>query len=335
MTTVTTVICSVIMFCVLIFVHELGHFLVAKACGVKVNEFALGMGPTLLKRVKGETTYALRALPIGGFCAMEGEDEDSDDSRAFNNKPAWNRALILFAGSAMNIVLCLLLVIIIVFYVGVGTTTIDEVQKDTPAYQAGIQSGDKIVEINNKPVESWGDITTYIGETKGTIAIEVERGGKNLTVETSTKKDKDGRQIIGILPVREHDPLTVIPEGAKSTWNMAKSMVTVLGQLFTGKISVDKLTGMVGIVAAINETVQYGFTQFLSLAAFISLNLAVVNLLPFPALDGGRLLFLVIRKITGRAITDEMEGKIHFVGIILLFGLMIYVTWNDILRLFS
>ena len=148
-----TIIYAIIMFCLLIFIHELGHFAAAKACGVKVNEFALGMGPALFKKKKGETLYALRAIPIGGYCAMEGEDEESSDQRAFNNKPAWKKAIIVVAGATMNLLLCILLLIIIALYVGTVTTTIDQVPAGEPAAKAGIKAGDEIVAIDNKPVD--------------------------------------------------------------------------------------------------------------------------------------------------------------------------------------
>lgn len=329
-----TIIYAIIMFCLLIFIHELGHFMAAKACGVKVNEFALGMGPALFKKQKGETLYALRAIPIGGYCAMEGEDEESDDARAFNNKPAWKKAIIVVAGAAMNLLLCIIVLIIIALYTGTVTTTIDQVTDGGPAAKAGIRSGDEIVAIDSKPVDEWTDIIEGIGAAKGQVKIQVNRQGEDLTLTSELSKSDDGtnRQVIGIVPMRRHNVGTAIVSGTANTWNMTKMMGTTIKQLFTGEVSTKELTGPVGIVYAVNDTAKYGFVYLLYLTALISLNLAIVNMLPLPALDGGRLLFIVVRKITGRAITDEMEGKIHFVGILLLFALMIYVTWNDIVR---
>ena len=161
-----TIIYAIIMFCLLIFIHELGHFMAAKACGVKVNEFALGMGPAIFKKQKGETLYALRAIPIGGYCAMEGEDEESEDARAFNNKPAWKKAIIVVAGAAMNLILCILFLIIIALYTGTVTTTIDQVTAGSPAEAAGIQSGDKIVAVDQKKTDDWASLVTAIGTAK-------------------------------------------------------------------------------------------------------------------------------------------------------------------------
>lgn len=327
-----TIIYAIIMFCLLIFIHELGHFMTAKACGVKVNEFALGMGPAIFKKQKGETLYALRAIPIGGYCAMEGEDEESEDARAFNNKPAWKKAIIVVAGAAMNLILCILFLIIIALYTGTVTTTIDQVTAGSPAEAAGIQSGDKIVAVDQKKTDDWASLVTAIGTAKEEVTLEVERDGQNLTLTSELTEAEDGRMVIGIVPVREHNVLTAIKDGTVNTWNMTKMMVDTFRQLFTGDVSVKELSGPVGIVYAVNDTAQYGFVYLLYLTALISLNLAIVNMLPLPALDGGRLLFIIVRKITGKAITDEMEGKVHFIGIMLLFALMIYVTWNDIVR---
>ncbi len=327
-----TIIYAIIMFCLLIFIHELGHFMAAKACGVKVNEFALGMGPAFFKKQKGETLYALRLLPIGGFCAMEGEDEESDDERAFNRKPAWKRAIIVVAGATMNLLLCVCIMIIISMCTGTMTTTIDKVVDGSPAAKAGLQVGDEITGIDGKSVEEWTDITTYISEAHGQARINVKRNEKRMSLVSELSQAEDGRQIIGIEPSRTHNPFIAIKAGTIGTWNMTKLMGKTIKQLFTGEVSTKELTGPVGIVYAVNDTAQYGIMYLLYLTALISLNLAIVNMLPLPALDGGRLLFIIIRQFTGRAISDDMEGKIHLVGLMLLFALMIYVTWNDIFR---
>lgn len=329
-----TIIYAIIIFCLLIFVHELGHFIVAKACGVKVNEFAIGMGPAIFKKQKGETLYAVRLFPIGGFCAMEGEDEDSEDDRAFNNKPAWQRALVLTAGSFMNLLTAVVLMIIIAFVMGQATTTVNEVLDDSPAYRAGMVSGDRIVEVDGTAVDEWNDVITCIGESsRDTADIVVERDGvqKNLTAALEYDKES-GRNKIGITPEMKHSVAGSVGSGMKNTWNMTVMMYKVIKQLFTGDVSVSELSGPVGIVYAVNQSAKAGVIYVVYLASLLSLNLAIMNMLPFPALDGGRLLFLLIRKITGKRITDAIEGKIHFIGIILLMVLMVYVTWNDIVK---
>ena len=329
-----TIIYAIIIFCLLIFVHELGHFIVAKACGVKVNEFAIGMGPAIFKKQKGETLYAVRLFPIGGFCAMEGEDEDSEDDRAFNNKPAWQRALVLIAGSFMNLLTAVVLMIIIAFVVGQATTTVNEVLDDSPAYRAGMMSGDRIVEVDGTAVDEWNDVITYIGESsRDTADIVVERDGAQQTLTAALEYDKEsGRNKIGITPEMKHSIAGSVGSGMKNTWNMTVMMYKVIKQLFTGDVSVSELSGPVGIVYAVNQSAKAGVIYVVYLASLLSLNLAIMNMLPFPALDGGRLLFLLIRKITGKRITDAIEGKIHFIGIILLMVLMVYVTWNDIVK---
>jgi len=330
-----TIIYAILIFCLLITVHELGHFVVAKACGVKVNEFAIGMGPAFFQKQKGETLYSLRVFPIGGFCAMEGEDEDSKDERAFNNKPAWQRALVLVAGSFMNLVTAVVLMIIIAFSIGQPTTTIDQVIDNSPAYEIGIQSGDTVKSINGEAIDNWEELTTIISAEveENPMTFVVVRNGEELTYQIIPEVDPtEQRGKIGITPTSERNIVASFGTGIKNTGEMAVMMVDIIKQLFTGDVSATELSGPVGIVYAVNESAKVGVIYVVYLAALLSLNLAIINMLPFPALDGGRILFLVIRKITGKRVTDELEGKIHFIGILLLFALMIYVTWNDIVK---
>lgn len=329
-----TIIYALIMFCILVLVHEGGHFIAAKSVGVKVNEFSVGMGPVLLKKIKGETQYSVRLFPIGGFCAMEGEDDESEDERSFGKRPLWAKAIIIVAGSFMNLVLAIVVLAGIVLYIGIPTTTIDGFSDVSPAKEAGILSGDKIISIQQQEIKSWNDITTAISDQKGEkVEIVVDRDGKDISFTMDlVEEEGTGRKIVGILPEVSRNPFTALAKGAESTWVMTVKMVEVIGQLVTGEVSTKELTGPIGITVAVSDSVKYGFIYVANLAALISLNLAIVNMLPFPALDGGRLVFLIIRKVTGRTITDEIEAKVHFVGIMLLFALMIYVTWQDIGR---
>ena len=329
-----TLIYAVLIFCLLIFVHEFGHFVTAKLCGIKVNEFAIGMGPVIINKQKGETLYSLRLFPIGGFCAMEGEDEDSEDERAFNNQPAWQRAIVLAAGSIMNLLTAVLLMVIISFYAGQATTTIDMVKEGSPAYEAGIMSGDKIVMVDETAIDKWTDMKNIVGPNVGkAIDITVIRDGEEVELTVTPEYDEQGLSgVIGVTAAIERNPIKAVGTGLYNTWDMAVKMYNVLGQMITGDMSAKALSGPVGIVYVVNDSAKEGFIYVVYLASLLSLNLAIINLLPFPALDGGRLLFLVIRKITGKRVTDEMEGKIHFIGIMLLLALMVYVTWNDIIR---
>lgn len=329
-----TVIYAILIFCLLIFVHELGHFLVAKACGIKVNEFSIGMGPAFFKKQRGETLYSLRFFPIGGFCAMEGEDEDSEDPRAFNNQPAWQRACVLAAGSFMNLLTCVVLLIIIAFYSGTATTTLGEITEGSPAEKAGLKSGDVVVSIEDVKIHEWNDVIDVIGGSEGgALTVTVDRDGSLITKEITPAYDKEAkRMIIGIKTQPERNFGQAIGAGFKNTGSLAVMMYDVISQLFTGDVAVKELSGPVGIVYATNEAAKSGIVYVIYLAALLSLNLAIINMLPFPALDGGRLLFLVIRLFTGKRVSDETEGKIHFIGICLLFALMIYVTFNDVIR---
>ncbi len=329
-----TIVYSLIVFAVLILVHELGHFATAKMFGVKVNEFALGMGPALLKKQIGETQYSLRAVPIGGFCSMEGEDEDSQDQRAFNRKPSWQRAIILSAGSIMNVVLTVIILAVILFSIGQPSTVVDQVFPGSPAESSGILSGDRIVAIENTKIDKWDDITLAIGEIEADQEIEIDivRDREELTIKSSTYKSEDGRTVVGITPTFVRNPGQALVDGVKSTGTMFVSMIDILKQLFTGNIPPTDLTGPVGIVYMVGDSAKLGASYVAYLAALISLNLAIINMLPLPALDGGRLIFLVIRKISGKRVTDKMEAKVHMIGIILLLALMVFVTWQDIIR---
>lgn len=329
-----TLVYSLIIFAILILVHELGHFATAKMFGVKVNEFALGMGPILFKKQKGETQYSLRAIPIGGFCAMEGEDEDSEDNRAFNRKPSWQRAIILAAGSTMNVILTIVILTGILFSIGQPSTIIDQVFPGSPAETSGLLSGDRIVSIENVKINKWEDITFAIGEIEvdQTIEINIVRDREELTIKSNTYESEDGRTVVGITPTFVKNPGLALKDGVKSTGTMLVSMVDILKQLFTGNIPATELTGPVGIVYMVGDSAKMGVSYVAYLAALISLNLAIINMLPLPALDGGRLIFLLIRKISGKRVTDKMEAKVHMVGIFLLLALMLFVTWQDIVK---
>ncbi len=328
-----TIIYAMLMFCVLIFVHELGHFITAKACGIKVNEFSLGMGPAVLKKQKGETLYALRIFPIGGFCAMEGEDEESDDERAFNNKAWWQKAIVISAGAIMNFLLAIVLMAALSFAAGTPTTTLASVEADSPAANAGIAAGDKIVSIDNRTVEKWSDVSLFIAdaddETVDITFVTTDGAEKTITL-TPVVQEGTGRKIIGVVPKASRNIIKAAGDGIRNTGILTVSMLDAIKQLFTGDVPTSELSGPVGIVAVVSTTAAYGFRYLVMLAAIISINLGIVNLLPFPALDGGRLVFILIRAISRGKITDQMEGAVHFVGIMLLFMLMIYVTWNDI-----
>ena len=331
-----TAILAILLFCIMIFPHELGHFIAAKRLGVKVNEFAFGMGPTIWKKQRGETLHSIRLFPIGGFCAMEGEDEESDEPRAFNNKKPWQKIVILAAGSFMNVVCAVLIMSLVVGIIGFTTTKIDQVSEGSPAYEAGLMSGDEIKNINGTETEEWTDVSEAIASSGGeALSITVERGGEEKSLSLIPQEGEDGRYIIGITSDISHNPFKAVAEGAKATWNMTVTMFDTLGQLFTGKVGADNLSGPVGKVQMVSETSQYGFWYYGFLTALICLNLAIINMLPLPALDGGRIIFVIYTMLTGRRVSQKVEGTIHLIGLGLLFTLMIYVTFNDVTRIFG
>ncbi|MDR0875033.1 MAG: RIP metalloprotease RseP [Clostridiales Family XIII bacterium] len=344
-----TIVYAIIIFLLLIFVHETGHFLTAKAMGIQVNEFALGMGPKIFSVQKGETKYSLRWIPVGGYCAMEGEDEESVNPRAFGNKSAPVRALVLFAGSLMNVVLAIVLLSMVIFAGGEPTRSLDTVLETAPAYADGLRSGDEILSIDGIAVSKWADISEAlvgIAELSPAapaqapaeapeVQLQIRRGGEEHIINTHFYRDEAGVQKIGITPAFSRSFPFFFKSfgyGAQATVGMARMMYEVLGDLVTGQAGMDQLTGPIGIVKTVGDSARYGFIYLVQLTALISLNLGIVNLLPFPALDGGRLIFLLIRKVTGRAITDKIEGRVHLVGILVLFGFMALITVQDISR---
>lgn len=331
-----TAILALLLFCIMIFPHELGHFIAAKRVGVKVNEFAFGMGPALWKKQGKETLYSIRLFPIGGYCAMEGEDEDSESPRAFVNKKPWQKLVVLAAGSFMNVVCAVIVMIIVVGSLGFTTTIIDQVEPESPADQAQIMSGDVITKIDDVAIENWNDVSVAINDADGkTSTFVVERDGNLETLEITPELAEDGRYVVGITCEVSHSPIKAVVEGTKATWNMTKNMFVTILQLFTGNVGVDELSGPVGMVQMVNETTNYGYWYYGMLLSIICMNLAIINMLPLPALDGGRIIFVIITMITGKEVSQKVEGTIHFIGIMLLLGLMVYVSINDVTRIFG
>lgn len=329
-----TVILALVLFLFLIFPHELGHFMMARAVGVKVNEFAFGMGPAVWQKQGRKTLYSIRIFPVGGFCAMEGENEESDHEGAFNNKPWWAKILVLIAGAAMNVLIAVVVMSVIILISGTATTTVDKVENGSPAQIAGLKQGDKIEYISGKKIEDWNNVSKSIGNKGKKIEIKVSRNGKYEIFKINPRKEKD-RYVIGITPVIEKSPSKAITGGFKSIWYITRQMYKSLGMLASGNVAMKDVSGPVGMIGLVHQSATQGLISFFYLVALISLNLAIFNLLPLPALDGGRIIFVIIRMITGKAITDKQEAMVHGAGMVLLLSLMVFVTWNDIIKLFK
>ncbi len=336
-----TILFALVMFSLIIFVHEFGHFLAARLFKIKVHEFAIGMGPKIFSKQKGETKYSVRMFPMGGFCSMEGEDSVSEDEGSFSAKPWYAKLVVLAAGAGMNIVLGFIICLLFVAIASsnVSTTTVDSVLEQSSLADF-LQEGDKIVSINGERVNIKRDIDFIMQQNGGTdCEIEIKRNGEKIkkTFTPLETKYTDGTPayIIGFVPkVEKANPINIIREAFFQTIWMGKLVFVSIGMLISGQAGMGDVSGPIGVVGAMNTTAQSGgFIALLYMAGFISVNIGLMNLLPVPALDGGRIFFVLIEAIRRKPIPPEKEGIIHFVGLILLVGIMVLATWNDISKL--
>lgn len=376
---------TILIFLVLISLHEFGHFIAAKLSGVLVLEFSIGMGPAIYKTKRGETQYSLRALPIGGYCRLEGEDEETDSRRAFVNQKLWKRFIVICAGAFLNVVLGFVIFILLVsMNKTIVTTTVDSIEERAYIAESGIAPGDRIVAVNGHKVNFYNDIAYYLGnvgaDTK--IDVTVKRDGqrldfsvvpslekqeiiydengaavstvingiekqsyvayndeeKELYAENAGKKQEGERYIIGFVAKREKaGVMNTIHEAYSYTCFVVKLVFGALGELVTGKTGIEEFSGPVGFAAAVDTAVHtkgYSVESVLNLVAMLTINLGIFNLLPIPALDGGRLLFLLIELVTRRPVPPEKEGMVHAVGMILLLAFAGVILFNDIIKLF-
>ncbi|WP_431799352.1 RIP metalloprotease RseP [Halobacillus andaensis] len=416
----TTVIAFIIMFGLLVFVHEWGHLIFAKRAGMLAREFAIGFGPKIFAFTRNETLYTIRLLPIGGYVRVAGEDPEIielkaghhiglefNDSgkvnkiivnnkskhpnarvievekadldhrliiegyeideeeklffevdpkamfvvdeketqiapfdRQFASKSVPQRAMQLFAGPLMNFVLAIILFMILGFIQGVPAdkAMIGEVQQESPAEQAGLQPGDEVTAVNNESVNTWEEFTTIVREhPEEEVTLTVSRNGQTNELTVTPNRLEEGDVEIGQVGVArafEDSIAKKLTFGFTQTYEWGSLILTNLGMLVTGQFSLDMLSGPVGIYDATDQVVQTGLTNFVMWTAILSVNLGIINLLPLPALDGGRLLFVGLEGVRGKPIDPQKEGIVHFVGFALLMLLMLVVTWNDIQRLF-
>lgn len=334
---------------IIVLIHEGGHFIFAKLFKIYVYEFAIGMGPKLFskKSKNGETLYSIRAIPIGGFCSLAGEDADDNDDiprdRKLFAKPVWQRFLVMFFGAGFNFISALL----ILFTIGLlwGSTDsrpiLGEIIKDNPAYEAGLKEGDYVKEINGNKIRSSDDILIYLQVEDKTkpITFTVERNNKEYDFKvTPIEEEVDGSKIyrigVQISNEVEHGFVPALKYSFEKFNSLIRQMFITLKGLFTGGLSVNQLSGPVGIYNIVGQQAEAGFQNILYLIALLSINVGFINLLPFPAFDGGRIVFLIIEKIKGSPVKPETEGLIHSIGFFLLMALMLYVTFNDILKIF-
>lgn len=369
------ILAALVLLGVLIMIHEFGHFLAARAMGVRVNEFAIGMGPKVFKWRKGETLYSIRALPLGGFCAMEGEDEDSptpsaiggnsdrdtepvDVTRSFAHKKVWQRVVIVVAGAVMNLLLGFLLLLVYNGFlqepyddkgtVLFPTTTIAQLDEETSAYQTGLRAGDTILSINGRRVLMDSDMAMEMqNDADGVLQMVVRRGDQKVTldgVKFELRQDEEtGRNylvydFVVLGKVRTFG--NTITQSAKQEVSVATIVWRSLIDMVRGRYGLNDLSGPVGTVDIIADAVGganslEGWQTLIMLMVMITVNLGVFNLLPLPALDGGRLIFLLWEGVTRRRVPQKFEGIVHFVGLLLLILLMLVVSYSDITRLFS
>lgn len=333
----------------IVLVHEFGHFIFSKIFGVYVYEFSIGMGPKLLhfKKKNGETEYCIRLIPIGGFVSLAGEDADDNkkipENRKLYSKPVWKRFLIMVAGVMNNFIFAFLLLFVMAFIYGSVTTKpiIDSVTEGYPADIAGIKSGDTILSIDGHKISSFSEIQLYLqtsdGEEMKFALKDINGNTREVTVIPNKIADEEGKEnyVIGVALDTSVNKgfVSSIKYASSTTASLYKLMFTTIKQLFNGRASVKDLSGPVGIYTIISEESKSGFQNLLYLTAYLSINVGFINLLPFPAFDGGRVVFLIVEKIIRKRVPAKVEAIVNGIGFGILMLLMVFVTFNDILRL--
>lgn len=346
---ILSIILALLIFEVIILIHEFGHFIVAKSCGVKVNEFAIGMGPAIIKKQKGETLYAWRVFPIGGYCSMEGEDAESADDRAFCKKSVPKRMAIVVAGIVMNLVLGYILIVIHTAWTApVTSTKITWFEDNAKSQSTGLQVGDEIIKVNGMRIFTATDLSyQFQNDDDSVFDMVVVRDGEKVELNdvAFSTQDKTMHIDFKVAPV-EASVGTVLSYSLKQTASDSRLIYISLVDLARGKYSIRDLSGPVGIVDTIGQVIESETNEetgidwaslgqsMLSLAAFITINIGLFNLLPLPALDGGRLVFLIIEAIRRKPVPPEKEGMVHFAGLAALMILMIVVTISDVIKIF-
>ncbi len=331
-----TAISAIFIFLLVILFHEFGHFVVAKLAGVRVNEFSIGMGPALLQKKSGETKYALRAIPVGGYVAMEGEEESSADPRGYSNASVGKRLAIIVAGAFMNFLLAILVLAVIYGTRGFQIPVISEFTPNSPLLIAGFEEGDRITRIGTTPIESWNDLLESVGKLEaGTeVTVTANRGDEEISKPVMPVYNEESQRVqIGIVPEMQRDLSKTMQSVFQTFGIMLTAMFQFFGQLFRGAVGLDQLSGPVGIISTIGQASQEGIYPVMMLLALISVNVGFFNLLPIPALDGGKVVFLLLEAVRGKPIPPEKENIVHLVGFMLLMALILVVTFKDVINL--
>ncbi|MGL4402967.1 MAG: M50 family metallopeptidase [Fusobacteriaceae bacterium] len=329
---------------VIILVHELGHFLAAKFFGMPVTEFAIGMGPDVYSYQGDDTRYSFRAIPMGGFVNIAGMEIDSKEEDGFNSKPAYQRFVVLFAGVFMNFILAYMIIFSILAFNGKGIQNekplVGDIVKNVRAEKV-LQKNDMILSINDKKIEKWQDISEVLKifneETQeSTVAILLERDGEQKNVQAELTYDEEGkRYYLGIMPeikVEKYSFKEIFPDSGKVFGKIFGQTFGGFKQLFSGKVKKEEISGPLGIIKVVGDASRGGFTVLLWLTVMLSVNVGIFNLLPFPALDGGRIIFVLL-ELVGIKVDKKLEEKVHMAGMVILIGFIVYITGNDIFNM--
>jgi len=343
MSSVLYFLLALLILSLIVFAHELGHYLAARASGIRVLEFAIGFGPKLFGWRRKEIDYSVRALPMGGYCKFEGEDDSSDDPRAFSNAPVWKRFLTILSGPAMNFLLAHLVVALFLMFAGVAYTVpvVYEVASGMPA-DGSLQAGDVITAVDGEPIElsesGAAKLVRLIGQRAGeAVTLTVDRGGEAVTVVISPQDTESGGRIGITLGSRIYrfGPISALAVSGERIVDITRAMLDSFKGLITRGEGLEDTMGPVGIISFMTQEIRRDFEMVVNLIVIISLNLGILNLLPLPALDGGRLVFLALEAVRRKPIKPEYEGWVHMAGFVFLIGVIVVFTYRDIVRLIA
>lgn len=342
---VLKIIVALFVFGIIVMFHEYGHYIVARKSGIIVDEFAIGMGPKIAGVKEGDTEFTVRAFPIGGACMMRGEDSPEEcEEGSFNSRPVWQRIAVVFAGPFFNFIMAFVCAVILIAASGYMSGEILEVMENSPAQEAGFEAGDRILKVDRTSVHTFSDFRMYIALNQSkSCHVVVLRDGQKKEIDVTPKLDDDGIYRIGIVGgvIERPGPLGILTSAFYEVKSNINVVIKSLEMLIAGRVSSRDISGPVGIFEAIGDSysdaVQYGpkvvILTLLDLILLLSANLGVMNLLPIPALDGGRLVFLAVEAIRGKPVSREKEGMVHFIGFVILMIIMALVMFNDIARI--